>query len=881
MLGTEDLGPAVERPVGRDAEVQRLLHVVQQQGASLVVGAAGIGKTLVLRELARRLSAADADVLTLSGTEATATIPLAPLLRLCPPGAEDAGTAIMAELYRRSRRTDLAVLVDDAHLLDEATAAVVRQMAAAPAFGVVVAARSGETLPTSIASIHRDGHAVVQELTELDRTASRQLVERLLGPTEADTVEWLRARTRGHPLYLRELVVAGQQSGALRRRDGRWRHTADAPVWTARLHALVATRLRGLTPEERLAMQLVAVGDSVPLGALSAIVDLDVLVDLASRRLLAVDATRVRMDHPLVSETLLATMRSDQVTAARRRLADVLEAHPEDADPVAIAQLRLDAGQTVTTARLLEAADTALTSHLPQVAERFARAACHEAPDPAVRMRLVESLAMQRRWEEAEEQLEQVVATSSDDEAVAHLERWVAVNFEYRDRLATSRQIAARAQARIGDRGSVAWEVLLLRVGVFASDLDTSIVEHDHLLATRRVEPRLREVALVDIARCASHSGAFHRVRTIASELRDGGVDPVEQANLRGAELLVDAWVDGWPALAGRIDGFLSDATATANPDLESLAHLDVAMALNALTRHAQAVDHLMAVVELDRYVRQRRHVPLALAELARALLATTRGRQEAAAWLERAAALPDEARWTSEPIVQLVAGLVAHDEGRDPWPALERGLEHARQRAARTHEVRLLRHVGLLGRPDRAVAALQELVPSMGGGLTALVLSEAEALAARDADMLDQVASEAIGFGATGIALDASTHAAGLHVEAGRAARAFTAQHRAEQVSRRAPRQRSLITGAAPPVLSSRERQVVAAISDGASNRDAADRLFISHRTVESHLRRIYKRLDVSGREELLGLVEAARQETAGAPDGETATFSTTPADA
>lgn len=52
--------------------------------------------------------------------------------------------------------------------------------------------------------------------------------------------------------------------------------------------------------------------------------------------------------------------------------------------------------------------------------------------------------------------------------------------------------------------------------------------------------------------------------------------------------------------------------------------------------------------------------------------------------------------------------------------------------------------------------------------------------------------------------------------------------------------------------VLSTREREVVRLVVDGASNDEIGARLGISSRTVESHLRRLFERLEVASRTEL-----------------------------
>jgi DNA-binding CsgD family transcriptional regulator len=51
---------------------------------------------------------------------------------------------------------------------------------------------------------------------------------------------------------------------------------------------------------------------------------------------------------------------------------------------------------------------------------------------------------------------------------------------------------------------------------------------------------------------------------------------------------------------------------------------------------------------------------------------------------------------------------------------------------------------------------------------------------------------------------------------------------------------------------LSPKEHEVVSLIADGLSNPEIADRLFISRRTVESHLSHVFRKLDLSNRTQL-----------------------------
>jgi DNA-binding NarL/FixJ family response regulator len=56
---------------------------------------------------------------------------------------------------------------------------------------------------------------------------------------------------------------------------------------------------------------------------------------------------------------------------------------------------------------------------------------------------------------------------------------------------------------------------------------------------------------------------------------------------------------------------------------------------------------------------------------------------------------------------------------------------------------------------------------------------------------------------------------------------------------------------------LTERERQILQLVADGLSNREIADQLFLSRYTVESHVKRIYRKLAVSSR---TGAVREAR---------------------
>ena len=66
--------------------------------------------------------------------------------------------------------------------------------------------------------------------------------------------------------------------------------------------------------------------------------------------------------------------------------------------------------------------------------------------------------------------------------------------------------------------------------------------------------------------------------------------------------------------------------------------------------------------------------------------------------------------------------------------------------------------------------------------------------------------------------------------------------------------------SSAHPLPLSIREREVANLVAGGLTNREIADRLVVSTRTVEGHIYRACIKLDVSERDDLAALVREAR---------------------
>lgn len=844
--------------LGRERELTSVLEHVDQGQTVYITGQAGIGKTVLLFEAGQELASRGFDVITMSGHEATSVVPLAPLLRLCPPGVDDAGSAIIAELYRRSRQGRVTVTVDDAHLLDDATSAIVRQIAGADAIGLVVAVRTGEAVPPQIDSIATDRLSTTIELGPFDRETTLQLVKETLGAVHPETEEWLWQQSHGHPLYLREMIIAARETGALRQEEGSWR-AVEGPVWTARLHALIARRLSDLEPEARRAVECVALGGELPIEVTSRMAGLDELADLDRRQILRLSDGLVKIHHPLFAESVLVGMDPDRANELRLFIARAID-ESSDPDPVRSLALRLEADAEVDRQELIQGTRLALRLRLPEVAERFARVALDSDNDLAGASGLAAALAMQRRWDEAEQSFETAVDLAGPEDHPGLFESWVSLNFEYRDNPREALEPVERAREFLGDRISADLELILLRTEMFMGNLDDSISSHEKYRTDHELADQHALMVDVGVATSGSQSGAFDRARELTKLWLDAdGLHPVELMRLRSVGVLSKAWQVGPRAVEADITNLVASGESSDDPDLVVLARVYAGMIMNEALRPEEALPHLERTLDVTRYALHRRHVPVAYAEMARTLSSLRGDLKEAQRLVDRVMGLPDEARWLPEAPAMLAQSRIDRVAGRDPHDALQRGLGTARGRSARVHEVFLLREAAYLGKAEEVTAGVREVASGMDGVLAQIIVDEVEALASNDPEGLDRVADVAAECGACGVAFDASAVAMNLHRMSGSPTRALAAEWRCRRILDRSPRYLSVAVEQMEPILSDREHEVVQRVVAGDSSREAAEALFISPRTVDSHLRRVYQRLGISGREELAAVVSGS----------------------
>ena len=403
--------------VGRGDEMALALESLRRRGCVVLAGAAGVGKTRLAREVLAASASGGTPPQWVAATRSAATVALGAFAHMVPGESLAIGEgqdrravifdAIVRAIEHHSAQGRPVVGVDDAHLLDDASATLVHLLVTAGAARVVVTVRSGEPTPDPVVALWKDELALRIEVQPL----SRLEVSELLGATLRGTVDGATARrlfdvTRGNALFLRELVDEGLASGTLIEEAGVWRW--DGPLRPGvRLRDLIAERLGDLDETERDALELVALGEPLTGPAAGRLVPDDVLRRLERRRLVEVGKVdgrlELRLAHPLFGDVLLHDASPRRLDDCHRQLADAWgdERSLEPDEMLRVATWRAAVGDHSNPGVLFSGAHRALVLGDNVTGERLARIAHAAAPSAATGMLLGDGLSSLGRHDEA------------------------------------------------------------------------------------------------------------------------------------------------------------------------------------------------------------------------------------------------------------------------------------------------------------------------------------------------------------------------------------------------------------------------------------------------------------------------------------------------
>jgi DNA-binding CsgD family transcriptional regulator len=756
------------------------------------------------------------------------------------------------------------------------------------------------------------------ERAELVRLVEDPAVERLmLGPLSAAAVGALvRAQfddeadesfclacwelTGGNPLFLRELVAGAREEGlSARKKDGvpALERVAPAAVGTSVLGRL--GRLGEQAVALARAVAILGAGAEVVLAAQLAEMD-SVVAELTADRLAAAQILApvrpLEFFHPLIGAAIREDIAPGARRVAHRRAAELVDGQ-DAASPARVAAHLLacgPAGDGWVTERLRAAATEALDRGAPGIAASYLDRALAEPPTDGERATLLLMLGT-AEWRagqpDAIAHLEQALFAAGDDLAalmataqvlapaymtldeaersVDVLERTLTAAENTSPTIALSLEASIAGVGLMNDRTAPA---ALRRAESLRARLDTVADPPVVLLATlamyavRSNRPDEGQALAERALACEPYPPPLELCNFLIIALRSAECydatlrlceDLLAAARRRGAlrEMVAvsvsraDAWLEC---------GALAEAEADARWALER------AVGVRRLHAGSELCNVLIERDALDEAERELERVSAGLASssveglrvlFARGRLRVAQGRLEEGLrdlldagrrWQQAGFVVFNAQPWREEAAITHASLGNAEEARRLAGEQVELAQAFGRPRTLGVS----LRAAGLVQGGETGLALLSEAVQTLTGAPSPLELARARSdygAALRRAGRRVQARAE------LERALDLA-HRLG--------ARRIANQARTELIAAGAKPRRDAITGR--DALTAGELRVARLAAEGLTNREIAQALFITTRTAKAHLNHIYRKLDITRRNQLAGalssVVEAGR---------------------
>jgi DNA-binding CsgD family transcriptional regulator len=866
---------------GRDDLLTKVAEVLASSTTVILTGRAGLGKTRAANEVAATQASAGVGVHRIVASPASSPIPLAPLAHLI--GDATGAAAVTALLHavgaeRRRGPADPILIVDDLHLLDDATATVIHQLALAGGARILATRRSGVSTPTAVERLQLEAGTVTIEVEPMPDAALLAMVEAALaGSLDRRTGELLCAVAGGNPLYAHEIVEGSIAAGTLSHHAGLWQLDGTLST-TPLLEEVVVARLAPLSGKRLEAMELLSIGGALDFAMLDGVVGAAALEELERLELITTTSTStststssttstststsaqliVDVAHPLHRELLRARLGAIARMRISRTLASAGGPPGDDrplADNLRSAVWHVRGGLDVEPGLLIGIAQHALRAGDPALASELAVHGFNQTGSPNAAMLASWCFAQTGDHERAIELIDTARRATRDPWVRAAMRMRVAEELWW-----TGRTAEGLAELDGNDDPAGPWDDLLTaQRGVFAMlDGDVAgarrhcepLIDHDHLWVRYAAAVAIGNVGLIadEPERALALCGKVHAEANAGDVELVGGADIhlaiqlnalihagqlelglqlAEAAHAQAAQQ-PSPQVRAWAAtLLGRASMFTGDLRTTTRVTAEAerlwqrsghegLAAWCAAGLAQAQVQVGATEEAADTLARLDRYVRCGFGQYESTIDVARAWVAHAHSdRAGAAGHLVTAVAATTERQQTT------LLGWVWHD-------------------AARLDLLALLPDRRAWERPQQQLSAIRwDFVQARATGDQALMISAGDQF-------------EAIG--ARLYAAEARSLAAGLARRNGDA-------REASRLDARAGALVALCGGlATPPLagrqgtgpLSAREHEIATLATGGLSNRQIAEQLIVSERTVENHLYRVFIKLGIGSRDEL-----------------------------
>lgn len=866
--------------VARSAEINQAIEAVDNSSFSGVVfvGEAGVGKTALARQVAERFSSRGMRTHFVLGTQTSRDVPLAAFAGIVQiPGALEPIRLLAAAHDALDSVENLLLVVDDAHLLDPLSAIVVHQLAVRGVATLIVTMRSETEVPDAITALWKDQYLRRIEVGTFSHAdTGRLLTETLGGPVAGTVVDQLHELSAGSPLLLRGLLDTAVDDGALTDDTGRWRLT-HSPRLSSDIEQLLESRVRGLPPNERDVLEIVAAAEVLDWNALRAMCDIDSISDAERHAVIHVISDplrmRVQVAHPVLADVVrrgcgVARLRQINTSLAQRFWSLVGDLDPNATrDPrlvIELARLMMNSDATPDVNLVIDAAESAMTMSSLTLAEQLARFAYENGGELRAAIALADALA----WRGFNEQAEELLATFDPRDEVM-LVRWGCLRatnlFFGCGQRAVAEEVLGTVRSRVTTPALRSYALAVeASIAYFAADLDTADAASATVIADPDAMPMAVLWAAVPAAASANLRGRPEVLAAAASRGADAALHcasgPQQYAISLSEALsaLNHGDIAGAQAIVDR-----QRAGAHGAPHAEAIVAAMAGRVELAAGRPQAACDWLQRALSAMVSSLSGGWVPLVAVWTAQAEV--LRGDSGAAA---RALSVA-EAAWgpaveVFRPLLELArayhsaaTGAIAEAHG-----AIERAAGAARRSGIATGELEAL-YTGIRFGMEPDVARFKALADQLNSPIATLAAVHAEAVVAGDGDSLDRVAAEWESLGMAAQAADAFAAAAVAHRRAGSRLPGLQSSTRAHWlVSTYGLHTPATATGGVPLPLSGREREIATLVASGWSNRQIAEHLVVSVRTVEGHLYRIYKQLGINEREQLIRLMRNADPE-------------------
>lgn len=868
--------------VGREQVLQEISSAIVGSGnaGAVLVGEAGIGKTALIQQVLRRLDS-DFHTVHIRGSAFSAKLPygaLSVLLSELGPELNQHPVFMIARLSEllKAQAEGLPIIfaVDNAEHLDAFSTTVLNQLVLDGTGRVMLAVRDFAEMPEDIIDLWREGSLHRFDIGPLTYHESRDYLTGELGRRISRTaVDELWRSSGGNPLYLRMGCYDLKEAQRLVLQDGVWvlwpgrgepgRHTADA----------LLGHVSSLAPGQVEVIDILSLAGSLTLPLLLRIsngADVDLLQENGVLTIGQGPASSVYLTNALLARTVAARISVGRRKALYEKL---LAAVDPGAEPPIDSCRRADwitsYGGKLSSKAALAAARSA--NRRSQAALAFDLAASGEGPRTAALV--VEAAAALTAMGDTKAATQELASYWAEASAPVTLLDWAHL------KIAESRLLQDTA-------GSGARR-LLEEVG--------NCLEDSAAGRQRQTYSKLRDELAMAQAELASFEGRFTDNASSLSSIFPAADEKDINFRLRIGALLCEAWAmterqEDARELAEELMVLLADPRLTAQS--KELAHEHVGIAyhmtggwpeyhreghsaaapddgisfragtagelVDGLGRTYSAQTDLaleLLLPALSQLHVSDPHGVLPLAAAATAYCHAKEGHLQQARLQLRYANDSKRGSWkVRRDAAHFAALTTALVESRGSAIEQLRVIcESDRRQGIASYELIGLCCAVRLG-DSSSIERMLTVAASTQGSFALLCETYAKGLGDQDPDMLVQAMTMATNAGDHLFATEVAETALQLASDAGdRSGVRHVRRHIRDAVARTPDRG---LRDSNLDMLTSRELEIAGRACKGASNRELAEQMCVSVRTIEGHLYRVYAKLCIDNRAELSALL-------------------------